>query len=350
MSTIFRELLKKIGSGEHTGKELTREEAALAARLMLLQEATPAQIGAFLIAHRIKRPTVAELVGMLDAYAQLGPRLEFKASPVVVMGNPYDGRSRTAPVTPITALILATAGVKVLMHGGDCMPTKYGVPLIEIWQGLGVDFSRLALSEVERSLQETNLGFIYLPRHFPAANGLVTYRDQIGKRPPLATLELAWSPSYDNTHIVFGYVHPPTEVLLRETLYRQGVRELTAVKGLEGSCDLARSRTSILGLGEERLHFHPNDYGFAGKDLPLESTGELLAQLQRAIAAQASELIPAAIMNGGFYLWRFGQCDTLAAGFAQAEAWLLNGQIADKLRQLTLCLQDFASDRQTANV
>ena len=76
MSDRFRELLKTIGSGTHTGKNLTRQEAAAAMGMMLLGEATPAQIGAFLIAHRIKRPTGEELAGMLDAYNELGPKLK----------------------------------------------------------------------------------------------------------------------------------------------------------------------------------------------------------------------------------------------------------------------------------
>ena len=57
MSTAFRDLLRKVGSGSHTSENLTRAEAASATRMMLTQEATPAQIGAFMIAHRIKRPT-----------------------------------------------------------------------------------------------------------------------------------------------------------------------------------------------------------------------------------------------------------------------------------------------------
>ena len=68
MSDQFRELLKKVGSGQHTKKDLTRSEAAIAGRMMLTQTATPAQIGAFLISHRIKRPTGIELAVMLDAY------------------------------------------------------------------------------------------------------------------------------------------------------------------------------------------------------------------------------------------------------------------------------------------
>ena len=109
MSDRFREFIQKIGSGSHTSKSLTREEAATAMTMMLEQTATPAQIGAFLIAHRIKRPTGAELAGMLDAYGAMGPQLQPVASHgrmPMVFGIPYDGRSRTAPVAPLVALIL----------------------------------------------------------------------------------------------------------------------------------------------------------------------------------------------------------------------------------------------------
>ena len=47
MSNEFRDLLRKVGSGVHTGENLNRTEAAAATRMMLLQEATPAQIGRF---------------------------------------------------------------------------------------------------------------------------------------------------------------------------------------------------------------------------------------------------------------------------------------------------------------
>jgi anthranilate phosphoribosyltransferase len=97
-----------VGSGEHTSKGLSREEAAEALDLMLHQEATPAQIGAFLIAHRIRRPEPQELTGMLDTYRQLGPKLHSKTDQTapVCFCMPFDGRSRTAPVYPLTTLVL----------------------------------------------------------------------------------------------------------------------------------------------------------------------------------------------------------------------------------------------------
>jgi anthranilate phosphoribosyltransferase len=180
MSPIFRALLKKVGSGTHTSESLTRAEAATALEMMLRQEATPVQIGAFLIAHRIKRPTGEELAGMLDAYETLGPQVAAIQSPypVAVFSVPYDGRSRTAPLLPITALILAAAGHPVLMHGGDRMATKYGVPLLELWQALGVDWTDLSLGQVSQTLAQTNLGFLYTPKHFPALQPLTEARDQ----------------------------------------------------------------------------------------------------------------------------------------------------------------------------
>ena len=372
MSDAFRELLKKVGSGVHTGKDLSREEAAMATRLMLLQEATPAQIGAFMMAHRIKRPTSEEVAGMLDAYDQLGPKLQpkglgtgedssreasssqfliphpqsqepngFPNQPVTVFGTPYDGRSRTAPVTPLTALILTCAGVPVVMHGGDCMPTKYGIPLIEIWQGLGVDFSKLALAKVQQLLETTGFGFIYLPQHFPLAHGLVPYREQIGKRPPAATMELIWSPYTGDVHVIAGYVHPPTEGRFRETFELRGTSHFTLVKGLEGSCDLPRDRTAIIAMSQpgsgsdlERLLLHPRDYGFAGSEVPLESTTQLLEQMQDVLKGKSSKLMPAAIWNGGFYLWRCGVCPDLPTGLAKAEDLCINGHAAQKLEEI----------------
>ncbi len=340
MSDTFRELLKKVGSGVHTGKDLTRQEAATATRMLLLQQATPAQIGAFMIAHRIKRPTSEELAGMLDAYEQIGPKLQ-PTKPVTVFGTPYDGRSRTAPVTPLTALVLATAGMPVVMHGGDCMPTKYGVPLIEIWQGLGIDFSKLTLPQVEQLLEKTGLGFIYLPQHFFQAQRLVPYREQIGKRPPVATAELIWSPCAGNNHLVAGYVHPPTEIRFRKTFELQGVSNFTLVKGLEGSCDLPRDRTAIIAIsqtnakdGFERLLLHPRDYNFAGKEVPFDSTAKLLVQMQEVLQGKSSPLMSSAIWSSGFYLWRCGICPDLSTGLAQAETLFTSGDVAQKLEEI----------------
>jgi anthranilate phosphoribosyltransferase len=350
MSDQFRELLKKVGSGQHTKKDLTRSEAATAMAMMLRQEATPAQIGAFMIAHRIKRPTGIELAGMLDAYDKLGTKLPALSNPqhqVRVLGIPYDGRSRTAPISPITALILAVADVPVIMHGGDRIPTKYGLPLIEIWQGLGLNFAALSEEHIQQMFNKTGFAYFYTPKHFPLTQDLVTYREQIGKRPPLATVELIWSPYQGEADIISGYVHPPTATMIREAFNERGETCYTLVKGLEGSIDLRLSQTTIIAVSEpekpegvEYLKLNPRDYGFAAQEIPLESTATLLSQMEEVLQGKSSPLMPAAIWNGGFYLWHCGICPDLETGFKTAESLLTTQQVKSKVEEI----KDFVSN------
>jgi anthranilate phosphoribosyltransferase len=340
MSIEFREYLRKIGSGPHTSQPLSRTEAAAAYRLMLTQAATPAQIGGFMIAHRIKRPTGEELAGMLDAYNELGPQLTpiDAAYPVMVICNPYDGRSRTAPLSPMIALILASAGVPAVTTGGDRMPTKMGVPLIELWQQLEVPWQNLDLPQVQQVLAQTLTGFVYQPRHFPLAEKLVEYRDQIGKRPPFATLELIWSP-YIGGHTVAGFVHPPTEGMFRIACELHGLGQFTAIKGLEGSTDLPRDRTVISmvsnAVGQwDRLILHPQDFGFAAKELPLPNPPDLIAAYRQTLAGEPSDFANAVIWSSGFYLWRAGVADSVAQGLMLAQELLQAGKVHAQLERL----------------
>lgn len=343
MSDRFREFIQKIGSGPHTGKSLTREEAAIAMEMMLEQTATPAQIGAFLIAHRIKRPTGAELAGMLDAYGKIGPQLQPVAShgrSPVIFGIPYDGRSRTAPVSPLVTLILTAAGIPVILHGGDRMPTKYGIPLIDIWQAWGIDWTNISLDRIQSIFATSGLGFIYTPTHFPLAAGLTPYRDQIGKRPPIATLELMWCPYAGDAHLIFGYVHPPTEQMALVAAALRGTpTKITTVKGLEGSSDLPRDRAVIIGVQQperelERIFLHHYDYGLSNINPALVPTPELMTNFATALEGQPSELLNSVLWNAGFYLWHCGASPDMTAGMKLAQELLDSGAVSRQLAKV----------------
>jgi anthranilate phosphoribosyltransferase len=343
MSDRFREFIQKIGSGPHTGKSLTREEAAIAMTMMLEQTATPAQIGAFLIAHRIKRPTGEELAGMLDAYANMGPQLEpvptHTRSPII-FGIAYDGRSRTAPLAPLVSLILTAAGIPVILHGGDRMPTKYGTPLVEIWQEWGINWIDVPLTKIQSIFATAGLGFVYTPTNFPTAAGLTPYRDQIGKRPPIATLELLWCPYAGDAHLMFGYVHPPTEQMaLVAAKLRNTPTQITTIKGLEGSSDLPRDRTVIVGVHRadrdlERIFLHHYDYGLSNINPPLLSTPELIVNFNTVLAGESSELNNSVLWNAGFYLWHCRVAIDMSAGMKLAQELLSSGAVTQQLTNL----------------
>ncbi|MGB2925707.1 MAG: anthranilate phosphoribosyltransferase family protein [Limnothrix sp.] len=344
MSTEFRELLKKVGSGQHTSKGLSRSEAADALQMMIDGVATPAQIGGFLISHRIKRPTGIEIAGMLDTYDKLSTKLTAIApeKTVYILGIPYDGRSRTAPISPITSLILKTVGIPVVMHGGDRLPTKYGIPLIEIWQHLGLDFQQLSVAQLQDYFTANEFALCYAPTLLPDSTNLISYREEIGKRPPIATLELIWSPyAGDNIHTLAGYVHPPTEEIIRDTFTERGNQPYTLIKGLEGSGDLRISQTTIVvtnqtdaETGIEYLKPNPYDHGLGGEDVAIDTLEVYVQSLEALLKGEESTLLNTAIWNGGFYLWHCGAAADLKAGIKQASNLIQSGQLAETLEQL----------------
>jgi anthranilate phosphoribosyltransferase len=271
----------------------------------------------------------------------------FSVSTVAVFGVAYDGRSRTAPISPLTALILAASGVPTIMHGGDTMPTKEGIPLIEIWRRLGVDWRTLRLEKVQQVFDNTGLGFVYLPKHFPQATALVPYRREIGKRPPFSTMELMWCPCAGDVNVISGYVHPPTEGMFQKAFELRGIKNYTTVKGLEGSCDLPRDRTAIIGISKpdaefERVLLSHGDYGFSSTNPGFESASELLKEMQEVLLGKPSELMQSAIWNGGFYLWRSGVCLDINSGLIEAETLLSSGKVVQKLEEVSQAVSVFS--------
>ena len=344
MSNQFRELLKKVGSGQHTKKDLTRKEAAIATKMILKDEATPAQIGAFMIAHRIKRPTGIELAGMLDGYDELASKIHSIDSfkhPVTVLGVPYDGRSRTAPINPLIALMLASVEIPVILHGGDRVPTKYGIPLIEIFQGLGIDFANLSLAKIQEIFSQTCFGFFYTPTQFNITQNLISYRDQIGKRPPFSTIELIFSPYEGESNLIAGYVHPPTEKMITKAFLERKKKNFTLVKGLEGSPDLKLSQTTIIAVNQpdnnnqiKYLKLNAKEYNLNNEDVSFESKESYLEQVENLLKAKDSPLINSTIWNGGFYLWHCGICNSVSEGLNMAEKLIFQGKLYQKREEI----------------
>lgn len=321
----FRELIAKVGSGERTSTGLDRAEAAEALTRLLQGQVSEAQAGAFLIAHRLRRPRPCELAGMVDAYRALGPRLPTSDRPVVSFGVPLDGRSRTAPVLPLTALLLNAAGLAVVLQGGDPMPVKYGVTLAELFAALGVDWRGLDLAAVQQRLDDHGLALAHLPSHFRAAARLIPIRAEIGKRPPVASLELLWTPHQGPHLLVSGFVHPPTEARAWEALRAAEEPNVLMVKGLEGSTDLPTTRAGIcsrLRGGEpERLLLHPREHGIHAEEQAFISLEIWQEQALLALRGEGP-LAPALLWNLGAYLWLAGSLESLSAGLAQARALL----------------------------
>ena len=216
----------------------------------------------------------------------------------------------------------AMTGVHAVVVGSE-MPVKYGVTLAELFAALGLEWRQLELEAVQERLDLHGLALTHQPRHFPAANHLVRVREEIGKRPPVASLELLWTPHQGDHLLVSGFVHPPTETRAWEALAAAGETDLLTVKGLEGSTDLPTTRAGITARVRhgtvERLILHPRDHGIETEEVAWHSLDHWRSAALQALQGEG-ELAPALRWNLGAYLWFAGQISDLPAALAQAEA------------------------------
>ena len=336
----FKQLLRKIGSGEHTSKGLTRSEADEAMELMLTGGASDVQIGAFLIAHRIRRPEPQELTGMLDTYKRLGPCLfsEPDQRRPICFGMPFDGRSRTAPIYPLTTLLLVGSGQPVVLQGGRRMPVKFGITTAELFASIGLDLNGLSINDVQTGFNRHGLALIYQPEHFPLGEALLPARDDLGKRPPLASAELLWTAHQGHHLLVSGFVHPPTESRAWRALELAGEKEVITVKGLEGGTDLPVSRAGITARihnsGEPERHIvHPRDHGCFGEDPRWESEQVWATHAKEALLGRGP-MADSLRWNTGCYLWLSGLSKSLEDGVEEAQTMQANGVGTAALEQL----------------
>jgi len=315
---------------------MTREESADALKMMLQDVPSPAQVGAFMIAHRIRRPEPQELAGMIDTYLKLGPRLisgKQQKKPIC-FGMPFDGRTRTAPIYPLTALVLITAGQPVILQGGKRMPVKYGVTTQELLHGLGLPSIGLNIDKVQCGFFKNNFAFIHQPTHFPEADKLLPFREDIGKRPPVASMELLWTAHKGIHKLITGYVHIPTEARHITTLKLLGEKDFITMKGLEGGTDFSinnSTKTRIIeNMKDTNILFNPKEYSLKSKDIDFKDVNEWQVQSIQALQGKGC-LAKTLIWNAGIYLWLAKVSKSLPEGLSQAEKYVKSGEAIEKL-------------------
>jgi anthranilate phosphoribosyltransferase len=120
------DMIAKIANGPKASKDLTWEESKQAMKALIEGEATPAQVGAFLIAMRVKTESVTELAALTAAARQYVPALPVAAELALVDVPSYAGKQETFHALVAASIVAASSGATVLMHGYDGIPGRPG--------------------------------------------------------------------------------------------------------------------------------------------------------------------------------------------------------------------------------
>ena len=328
MSQEFIEIIRVIGRGRKLRRDLTAEEAADAMRLILGDSSvSEAQIGAFLVTMRVKDESAEELRGFLQGVADYLVPLKPDVENLLDLALPYDGKARYLQTGVMAAMVLASAGVPVLLHGADNIPTKCGVGPLNLLRALGYEADKTPES-VGEDLRETNFGVLNVAHVLPRWTDLTPIRHHFGLRTLMNTIEKLFNPARAPLHIS-GFYHG--SYLPRLTL--PGSRDNWVILGEEGGVDIRPGKKTRVfhAEGGEMIETVVNaaDYGF-GEVVPLEMPSDPAAHadaLRRALDGESGPVFDQIQLTAATLLWMVRRVETIPAGLVLAGQLLRGGQV-----------------------
>jgi anthranilate phosphoribosyltransferase len=310
-------------------------------------EATPAQVGAFLAALRMKGETVDEITGcaraMKRSAVQVRPQID--GAPLVdVVGTGGDSLG-TFNISTTTAFVVAGCGVKVAKHGNRAVSSKCGSA--DVLAALGVNL-QLTAEQAATCIEEVGMAFLFAPVFHPAMRHAIGPRRELAARTIFNILGPLTNPA-GATNLLVGVFDPALTEVMAAVLGQMGVRAAYVVHGAGGTDELSiagANRVSHYAAGQVHTYdFHPAELGIAGATVHdlLGGSAEENAAITRGIL-QGEIQGPkrdAVLLNAAFALST--ESGDLAAGLAAAQQSIDSGAAVRVLDAYVRMTQSFAS-------
>ncbi len=319
-----------------TGRPLSSEQAEAAFDIMMSGNATPSQMGGFLMALRVRGETVEEITGAVRAMRAKMTRIEAPAGAIDTCGTGGDAAG-TWNISTGAAIVVAACGVPVAKHGNRGLSSKSGAADVLGVLGVNID-ADMAL--VKQALWDANICFMMAPRHHSAMRHVGPTRVELGTRTIFNLMGPLSNPAGARRQLtgVFAraWIGPMAEVL-----GKLGAERAWVVHGSDGIDELTTTGPSYVAEWKD------------GKVTTFEVTPEE-AGLPRAAAADLKGGDPAtnalavnALLDGhpGAYrdivlynsaaaLLVAGKAATLRAGLQMAAAAIDSGKARATLARL----------------
>ncbi len=322
------EVLKEVGRGKRGARDLSYGEALAAAEMIFDQSATPAQIGAFFLAERIKMESVEELYAFANVCRSHAFRFPRPGS--LDCAGPYDGRRSSFMAGFAAAFVLASAGLPVTLHGTDKLPPKWGITLPDVLREMGVNEGRPGRDQAVQAAQRTGVLFVPADSWCPPLGRLRQIRLELGLRTILNTVEKLVDYSH-SPYLVYGVFHNTMFDRTAQLLQRLNYRKALIVQGVEGSEDVyidRPTRTYLVENGDAKLHMiDPETYGLESSLPDITWTAaEQLRVTETVLTGEAHmAFINQTILNAGLRLHLAGLTDSVEEGVYTSKSLIEDG-------------------------
>jgi anthranilate phosphoribosyltransferase len=324
-------------------RDLSEAEASDAMADIMDGNATPAQIGAFMAALRMKGETVDEISGMARVMRDHALRVVHDGPLIDTCGTGGDG-SGTFNVSTAAAFIAAAAGIKVAKHGNRAASSSCGSA--DVLEALGAQIE-LTPEQVASCIGETGVGFMFAPAFHPAMRHAGAPRRELGVRTFFNILGPLTNPAHAEGQLL-GVPSDELVETMAAALGRLGSTHALVVHSDDGLDELSLSAPTLVcevtPAGIRRYHVTPEEVGLerAPRAALLGGDPAQNAKTMRAVLSGAEgPMLDYTLINAAGALVVGGAAADLKAGVAMARELVASGSPADVLDRFVAATQRF---------
>ncbi|MBA3427943.1 MAG: anthranilate phosphoribosyltransferase [Actinobacteria bacterium] len=322
------------------GRNLSRAGAREVMDEIMRGEATPAQIGGFLVALRVKGETAAEIAGCAEAMREhVLPVRPERDDLVDTAGTGGDG-AHTINISTAAAIVAAAAGAAVAKHGNRAVSSASGSA--DVLEALGFSLEQPS-ERIAQSIDELGFGFMFAPSHHPAMRHAAPVRRELAARTVFNVLGPLTNPAGAQAQVI-GVYAPGLVRTLAEVLAQLGARRAFVVHGAHGIDELSPAGPNlvceVVGGEMRERELDPLDLGVPRCD-PNALRGGTPAENARTIRSILSGAggggrggKDAILLNAAGAIAAAGHAEDLREGLELAREAVDSGAAATRLEEL----------------
>jgi len=319
------------------GHDLSRDDARKVMDSIMSGTATPAQIGGFLVALRLKGETADEIAGCAEAMrAHVLPVHPVRDDLVDTAGTGGDG-GKTFNISTAAALVAAAAGAGVAKHGNRSVSSQAGSA--DVLESLGFELD-LAPERIAQSIDELGFGFMFAPTHHPSMRHAAPVRRELAARTVFNVLGPLTNPAGARAQVV-GVYSPLLVPVIADVLAVLGAHRAFVVHGAGGIDELSPAGSNLICEVVEgsvrRREIDPLDLGVprcAPEDLRGGTPDENAAHIREVFAGAGGGKRDAILLNAAGAIAAGGHAEDLREGLELARGALESGAAAERLELL----------------
>ncbi len=326
-------------------RDLSGEEMTQVMRLIMTGEATPAQMGGFLVGLRMKGETVEEVAAAAGVMRELAARVEVEKHHLVDTCGTGGDASGTFNISTASAFVVAAAGGKVAKHGNRSVSSRSGSA--DVLEAAGVNLD-LTPEQVARCIDEVGVGFLFAPKHHGAMKHAIGPRREMGVRTIFNVLGPLTNPAGAPNQVIGVFSHGWLEPLA-EVLKRLGSRHVMVVHAKDGLDEISigtPTQVAELKAGAIKTYIiSPEDFGLQSADLAkvkVERPEESLAMIRSALSDHAGPARDIVVLNAGAAIYTAGLAESLEQGVARAQEVIAAPLAMTSCARATPCSSDSA--------